>query len=483
MSAQNNNNKLSANKTELRQLFAAGSFHFPGEQLNASEFSAYGHDQAQQFASMSVPGAVARPANTAELQALVRFAGHKGIELVPSGGRTGLCGGAVASRGEIVVSLEKMDKVHRFDPYLPALSVGAGMITARVQQLAAEQGWFFPIDFASAGSSQIGGNVATNAGGIHVLRYGMMRQWVLGLEAVLGNGEVIVTGAGVLKNNVGPDLTHLFVGSEGIFGIVSAVTVRLTRPPGPTSVALLAMPGMEKALEAWQRLQRELPGILAFEVFDNFCLEAVCAHTGAPNPFAQTFPLYGILEFEQAAGVDSSMELLSELQQAGALTDVRLAESSSAKKRFWSYRENVSESLSARHRVHKNDVSIPLTATADFLRQLEGRLTEPQQDGPGIRAAIFGHLGDANLHINLIKPAEMAEAEFRQRCLDLDDSLYRGVQALGGSLSAEHGIGLLKAGHLKLARSPEELRLLREAKRSFDPHGIMNPGKVLPAQD
>ncbi len=463
-------------RTDLEGLLGPGRVHFPGGELTDAELAALRMDRAQGFPGG--PGPVAFPADIAELSALVKFAYKNQVPLVPSGGRTGLCGGACAREGELAVSLLKMDRLLAFDPYVPSLTVQAGMTTHGLQTCARGRGLYFPIDFAAAGSATIGGNVATNAGGIHVVRYGMTRDWVMGLKVVTGTGDVLHLGGPLRKDNTGLDLRQLFIGSEGILGFIAEVTVRLTAAPKGTALFLLAFETPGGALEVLHRAQKAGLCVHAYELFDRASLESVRAHLDLPAPFTEDFALYALLEVEGDA--TGTAEFVATTLDDGVTRDAVSAESSAARSRFWSYREGISESLSMGHVIQKYDVSLPPRSLEGFMRDVHGRLSA---DGRSLRAAIFGHLGDGNLHVNVVAPPSMNEAEFRRACPGLDADILGLVRDAGGSISAEHGIGLLKRSHLHLSRSPGEIALMRELKRLFDPRGILNPGKVLPDED
>ena len=459
---------------QLSAILVSGRVHFPGGELSDPELISFRRDSAQQFSA--VPGGVAFPGTVEELSALVAFAAANSLPLVPSGGRTGLCGGAVAAPGELAVSLSRMTKRLAFDPYLPALTFEAGVTTREVQTAATERGLYFPIDFSAAGSASIGGNVATNAGGIHVIRYGMLREWILGLTVVTGTGEVLRLNGPLRKDNTGLDLRALFIGSEGILGFVAEVVVRLTTPPGQTALFLLSLADLSGALELLRATFARGLCVHAFEVLDQRSLAAVQKHLDLPAPFQTPRPYVGVLELDVADPAGIQAFVMTQLE-AGVLADAQQAESSAARDRFWQYREGISESLSMLHRVHKNDVSLPLSRVEGFVSTTHATV---QQLGRGIALAVFGHLGDGNLHLNLICPPELPEAEFRELCVDLDGRICESVESNGGSISAEHGIGLLKRARLHHSRSPGEIALMRSIKRTFDPAGIMNPGKVLP---
>jgi FAD/FMN-containing dehydrogenase len=399
------------------------------------------------------------PESTAQVQEIVRLCRTERIPLVPSGGRTGYAGGAVA-RGGLVLSLEKMDKLLAVHPEVPALHVQAGMITENVQKEAESLGLFFPVDFAAAGSSQVGGNIATNAGGIRVIRYGMMRQHVLGLTVVTGAGETLRLMSSVRKDNTGPDLKQWFIGSEGIFGIITEAMLSLERPMREPVTALTGLSTFEDVIDLLRRARREVE-LSAFECFDRRSLEAVRAHTGLPEPLEQS-PWYALLEWE-------SQEKEPDLGTA----PIAVARSSAHAEQMWKYREAVSESISM-HTLYKNDISIPPQAMSQYIQTMK-----EEAASAGLDIAIFGHAGDGNLHVNLICPHGLSADEFQLRARAFTAKSYDYIQAAQGSISAEHGIGLLKRADFLEHATDEKIELLRKMKAVLDPDGIMNPGKVI----
>jgi FAD/FMN-containing dehydrogenase len=421
------------------------------------------------------PRCVVRPACTAEVQAIVRLAAARGIALVPSGGRTGLSGGAVASRGEVVVALERMNRLLGFDDVERTLTVEAGMITAQVQEHAQGRGLYYGVDFASAGSSQIGGNIATNAGGIKVIRYGMTRAQVLGLEVVDGRGEVMQLNRGLAKNNTGPDLRHLFIGSEGILGIVTAATLQLVDPPRAPEVMLLAVPAFVSIVEVLRVFASGLT-LLAFEFFGHNGLERVLERHGRRAPLATAAPFYVLLEFEggEAGSRDRATALFERCVTAGWVLDGVLAESLRQSRELWFLRESMSETLS-RWEPYKNDIGLRISTLPVFVARAQ---TLVERAYAGLEVVWYGHVGDGNLHLNVLKPDAMPAPEFRSLCARVTRDIAALVREVGGSVSAEHGVGLLKKDILEFTRSRAEIEALRQIKRVFDPAGILNPGKV-----
>ncbi len=440
------------------------------DRIDRAELQSWGEDRTQGL--RGAPGAVALPRTIEEIQEIINYCRKHKIAIVPSGGRTGLAAGAVANQGELVLSLSRMNRLLEFDPYLPALRAEAGRLTAQLQQDAADQNYVFPLDLASAGSSMLGGNLAANAGGIRVIAYGSLRDYVSGLVVVTGAGDIIRFPGEILKNNTGYDLKQLFLGSEGTLGLIVEATVRLAAPPGQARTALAAQDSLAQSLALLAHLRRSGLRLLAFEFFDQSALTAVCRHLQIPPPFAESWPCYSLLEWDAAAGADGNEALEQAIEQDLA-ADLQIATTSAAQKRFWSYREAISESLSMEYSVHKHDLSAPLARLPDFVRQSAAALV----DLP-VTPVYFGHAGDGNIHLNLIKAETLSESQFQQMRPELDQRIFELIRQAGGSISAEHGIGLLKRESLPLSRSPVEIAAMRGIKALFDPDGIMNPGKI-----
>jgi FAD/FMN-containing dehydrogenase len=432
------------------------------------------------------PGAVVRPADVGQVQAVVRACALHGVGIVPSGGRTGLTGAATATSGEVVLSLDRMRKVLAVDPVGRTLQCEAGVTVESVAAAAAEHGLLYPVDFAAKGSAQIGGTIATNAGGVRVIRYGSTRSWVMGMKVVLASGEVIDVGGALVKDNTGYDLRQLFIGAEGTLGIVVEATLRLCAPPAGAVVALCAAPADGAVLDVFTRVGRSGLTLAAFECFDRGCLRHVLAHRGraGTGPFAEPSPQHVLIEIETPGATDASheatvdvlAEVLAGAQEAGEITDAVLAGTPAQARDLWALREDTSESLHS-HTPHKSDVTLPVAKIANFLSIWR---TEVASALPECEAVVFGHVGDGNLHLNILRPANLELPTFVERCHAFNDRTYGLVRDFGGSISAEHGIGLLKRDYLHFTRSPTEIQLMRAVKSAFDPTGLLNPGKLLP---
>jgi len=434
----------------------------------------YGRDWTRAYEP--APSAIVLPRTVEELQAIVRWAADEGVALVPSGGRSGLSGGAVAAKGELVVALDRMNGIEDFNATERTVRCGAGVVTAALQEFAEERGLFYPVDFASSGSSQIGGNIATNAGGIKVIRYGMTRDWVVGLKVVTGTGEVLDLNRGLIKNNAGYDLRHLFIGSEGALGFIVEATMRLTSPPGNTSVMVLGtpdMPSIMKVLDAF----RDAVSLEAFEFFSDAALEKVTSHTDLSRPLGQPSNYYALLEFSRPddAAEERAMACFEHCVEQGWVEDGVISQSLSQAKALWRLREDISETI-ARWTPYKNDISSTVSKVPELLTQVEAVV---DADYPDFEIIWYGHIGDGNVHLNILKPDAMAIDEFQARCGKVSEGVFDVVERLGGSISAEHGVGLLKKPYLRYSRSESEIALMGQLKRVFDPAGIMNPGKML----
>ena len=435
----------------------------------------FSHGRDWTKAHAPTPLAVVFPRTAAEVQAVVKLANTLEFAIVPSGGRTGLSGGAVAANGEVVVSFDYMSHISDFDPIDRTVVCQAGVITEQLQDFAEERGLFYPVDFASAGSSQIGGNIATNAGGIKVIRYGMTRDWVAGLKVVTGNGDMLELNRGLLKNNAGYDLRQLFIGAEGTLGLIVEATMQLTRAPKNLTAFVLGVEDFSGIMNLFNRFQAEMD-LTAFEFFSEQALQKVVAHSNVPRPFESTCPYYALLEFEclNDEVEAQAMALFEACVEEGWVTDGVMSQSLEQLKNLWRLREDISETIS-KWTPYKNDISTIISRVPDFLEAVE-TLVDAQY--PDFEIIWFGHIGDGNLHLNILKPDDMDKDEFFAKCATVSTGVFEIVAKYGGSVSAEHGVGLLKKAYLPYSRSETEIALMRQVKQVFDPKGIMNPGKI-----
>ncbi|MFT7286562.1 MAG: FAD/FMN-containing dehydrogenase [Halieaceae bacterium] len=424
------------------------------------------------------PCAVVLPGSIEAVQAVVRWAREEQVALVPSGGRSGLSAGAVATRGELVVALDRLNLISDFDATDRSVRCGAGVLTAQLHAFAEEQNLFYPVDFASSGSSQIGGNIATNAGGIKVIRYGMTRDWVAGLKVVTGSGELLDLNRGLLKNNAGYDLRHLMIGSEGTLGIIVEATMRLAPPPPARAVMVLGVPDMSSVMQVLHAF-RDSVVLDAFEFFSELALAKVVEHQGLQRPFATASNYYALLEFETPGDEAelAAMACFERCVEAGWVDDGVLSQSLAQARALWRLREDISETIS-RWTPYKNDISTTVSRVPDFLAEVEAIVSAHY---PDFEIVWFGHIGDGNVHLNILKPDPMPMEEFQAHCGRVSEDVFAAVARHEGSISAEHGVGLLKKPYLHFSRSEAEISIMAQLKRVFDPAGIMNPGKVLDA--
>ncbi|HET9049854.1 MAG TPA: FAD-binding oxidoreductase [Chiayiivirga sp.] len=439
---------------------------------DASDLAYYGRDWTRRWTP--APLAIALPASLDEVQAVVRWAHARSIAIVPSGGRTGLSGGAVAARGELVLSLERMNRVLAFDAHDRILTVQAGMTLEAVHTAAREHGLIYPVDFAARGSCSIGGNIATNAGGIRVIRYGNTRNWIAGLTVVTGSGDVLQLNRGLVKNSSGYDLRQLMIGSEGTLGIVVEAMLWLTDPPPASNVMLLALPSFETLMQVFAHLRARL-SLSAFEFLTDVALKHVVSH-GAQAPFAETWPFYVVTEFDAESPVqqEAALSAFEVLLEQGLVCDGVIAQSEAQAAALWRLREGITESL-ARHLPYKNDIAVRIGAMPAFLAEAQTLLAQAY---PQFEVVWFGHIGDGNLHINVLKPATMDNADFVHECGRVTELLAELLHRHGGSISAEHGIGLVKKPYLQCTRSDTEIALMRAIRQAMDPAGILNPHKL-----
>lgn len=435
----------------------------------------YGQDCTRYF--NPAPSAVIFARNISQLTEIVRYANDERLALVPSGGRTGLSGGAVACNGEIVISFDRMNRILSFNAIDQTVTLEAGVITRTLQDYARKKDLYYPVDFASSGSSQIGGNIATNAGGIKVLRYGLSRDWVAGIKVITGAGQCLDLNHALVKNATGYDLRHLFIGSEGTLGLVVEATLRLTSLPKSLAVVLLAVPAMTDTISILEEYKRKVT-LTAFEFFSDSALSHVVNRLGISRPFVNTSANYVLLEYESdPVSVEAAIQAFESSMQAGWAVDGVLAQSEQQNANLWRYREAISESLTP-FSPYKNDISVRVSQVPEFLSKVERIVND---SCPDFEVVWFGHIGDGNLHLNILKPEAWETGDFRLECESVSQQVLGIVAEFNGSISAEHGVGLLKKEHLSFSRSKEEIELMRSLKLVFDPNGIMNPGKLLPA--
>lgn len=422
------------------------------------------------------PLAIVFPKSTAEVAELVKAANELEFTIVPSGGRTGLSAGAVAANGEVVIALDRMNTISDFNAIDRTVRCGAGVITEQLQDYAEEQGLFYPVDFASAGSSQIGGNIGTNAGGIKVIKYGMTRDWVAGMKVVTGKGDILELNKDLVKNNTGYDLRQLFIGGEGTLGIVTEATMRLDRAPKDLSVLVLGVPEFEAIMDVLHAFQNKLD-LTAFEFFSDKAMRKVLARGDVPAPFETQAEYYALLEFEAENEelVNSAMEVFEYCVEQGWVLDGVISQSETQAQNLWRLREDISETI-AEWTPYKNDISVVVSKVPPFLREIEEVVN---REYPDFEIIWFGHIGDGNLHLNILKPEGLAKEEFFEKCAKVSTWVFEIVEKYQGSVSAEHGVGMTKKPYLQYTRSEVEIEYMRAMKRVFDPKNVMNPGKVI----
>ena len=418
------------------------------------------------------PSVIVFPETIEQVQELVGYAISEGLKLVPSGGRTGLSGGAVASNSEVVVSFDRMNKILDYSAKDRIVTCQPGLVTANLQAFARDQGLYYPVDFASSGSSQIGGNVATNAGGIKVIRYGLTRDWVAGMKVVTGTGALLDCNAGLVKNATGYDFRHLLVGSEGTLGLMCELDMRLAPMPEPQSVMVVGVPQVADLLNILHAFSDQIT-LSAFEFFSDLALTKVQAHRDLPAPLAESVAYYALLEFDQSS-LPLAEEVFARCMDAGWLVDGVVSQSEAQAKSLWQLREGISESL-ASYTPYKNDLSVRISEVPEFLADVDRYVSESY---PEFEVCWYGHIGDGNLHLNILRPKDMSVEEFFKHGHGMSPKIFEIVASRRGSISAEHGVGLLKKDYLRYSRSELEVSIMRQIKKVFDPHGIMNPGKI-----
>ncbi|MCB1171946.1 MAG: FAD-binding oxidoreductase [Leptospiraceae bacterium] len=465
------------------------------------EFLELGSDRSR----LRSPGhqAVIEAASTNEVAAIVRLALQNNQPLRIAGGRTGLVGGAIAGQDEIVVSLKRMDHILGYDSNLNALELEAGVITAHAETRARELGMRFPIDLAASGSSQVGGNIATHAGGNRVVYNGLLRHYIVGLTVVTGTGEILELNETVLKNNTGYPLLQLFIGSEGTLGVITKARIRLTPGPRDLKTALFALNHPQAAFDVLHLFENAGVPLQAFEFFDELACQLVCSHLSIKPPFvlhqgaaadqSQPAGAYVLVEWDGAeVHSDQMMSVFEQIEASFPGLPGRLADNSRDRADLWRYRESISESISMEFLAAKNDISIPLDMIPEFIANLGNwvaaivqqtkSVDDTDLDMPDLQATVIGHLADGTLHINLLGPAVRSQPDqnriiaFQQAAKSINEKVYNYIYRNGGSISAEHGIGILKREALMQFHDAATMQYMRAIKQVFDPGGILNPG-------
>ena len=423
---------------------------------------------------------VVRPGSTAEVAAVVRACAAAGAAIVPQGGNTGLCGGATPTGGEVVVALTRMNRIRALDADNNSITVEAGCTLHAVQEAARDADRLFPLSLAAEGSATIGGNLSTNAGGVQVLRYGNARELTLGLEVVLADGRVWDGLRGLRKDNTGYDLKHLFIGAEGTLGLVTAATLKLFPRPRACATAWAAVADPAAAVALLGRL-RDAAGdnVTAFEIVGRTALDLVLRHIPQARDPLPGRPSWQVLVELSGTAAELAATLERVLHEAAAeslVADAAIAASQAQAAAFWALRENVSEAQKIEGVSIKHDIAVPVSRIAEFIARADAALA---QAFPGVRVVCFGHIGDGNLHYNQSKADAESNAEFIARTEAVNRVVHDLVHELGGSISAEHGLGQLKREEILRYKSAAEMDLMRAVKRALDPRGLFNPGKVL----
>ncbi len=424
--------------------------------------ASYELDATGRFSGSSL--LVVRPGSIDEVADVLVVCARAGAAVVPQGGHTGMVGGGTPRDGEVVLSLGRLLELGEIDRAASQVTVGAGVTLERLQRHAAAAGFDFPLDHGARSAATVGGMVATDAGGHLALRYGTMRALTAGVEAVLPDGRVVTRLGGLLKDNAGLDLPSLLVGSEGILAVITRARVRLVPARRHRATALFAVPDLDAALAALERLRAEAPSLEALDYFEEGGLRRVCERLGVLPPFPRWYPVY--LVAECADNADPSAQFLS---VAELVEESAIATDDVGRKALWRFREAHNETVRSLGVPLKLDVSVPIGALAAFERDVRGLVADLEG---GAELILYGHLGDGNVHVNVIGAGESADV--------LEDLILRAAADRGGSISAEHGVGLAKTRWLGLCRSDTEISLMREIKGVFDPGGTLNPGRVLP---
>ncbi len=422
-----------------------------------------------------LPAALVRPASTDEIAAVLRICHAAGQPVVPHGGLTGLVDGASTRPNEIALSLERMNRIEEIDTESRTMTVGAGVLLQVVQEEAERKGMFFPLDLGARGSATIGGNVSTNAGGNRVIRYGMMRDQILGMEAVLADGTIVSSMNKIIKNNTGYDLKHLFIGAEGTLGVVSRLILRLRPHPVSQDMAFVAVNTFGEVTALLNHMDRSLGGTLsAFEVLwqDYYKLVTSPPALSSP-PLAQNYNYYILIEAmggDQARDAERFVEVLSSALEEGLVADAVVAQNQGERNAMWEIRDDVAQVMQNAP-IFTFDISVSLNHMESYVEEMQQSL---RTQWPDNTCMIFGHLGDGNLHV-IVGVGDGSDTAKRS----VEEIVYKGLSARGGSISAEHGIGLQKKKYLSWSRSEEEIALMKAIKQAVDPGNILNPGKIL----
>jgi FAD/FMN-containing dehydrogenase len=451
------------------------SQYFDNSQIRVDQESCnfYGKDWTTAY--KPDPSLIVFPHTTEQVQNIIHLANEHNFALVPSGGRTGYSGGAVASAKEVVVSIEQMHQIKDIDLTDRLLSCQSGCVLQTVQETASDNNLYYPIDIASKGSCQIGGNVSTNAGGNHVIKYGMTRNWVAGMTVVTANGDLLCLDRNLFKDNSGYDLKQLFIGSEGTLGIITDVTLKLTQPPTNPQVLLLGLNDLGKILDAI-KIFRSYIDLLAFEFFSHDAVQKVIEHHHLDLPLETAYPFYVLLEYDNVTNFaeQNALNAFDACLKDGIVNDGTASQSEEQRHQLWHYREYISESIVQYH-PFKCDLSVKPSDIPKFIHEIQIMLDQKYAD---YKAIWFGHISDGNIHLNLLKPENMSPQQHHNSFEKIGYSIYEVLKKYRGSISAEHGIGLLKKPYLHYTLSELEIQYMKNIKKMWDSKNILNPTKI-----
>uniref|UniRef100_A0A060T7G3 D-2-hydroxyglutarate dehydrogenase, mitochondrial n=1 Tax=Blastobotrys adeninivorans TaxID=409370 RepID=A0A060T7G3_BLAAD len=426
---------------------------------------------------------VLRPKTAEQVSSILKYCNERKLAVVPQGGNTGLVGGSIPVFDEIVLSTAGLNKIQSFDPVSGVLVADAGVILENADQFLRDKGYIFPLDLGAKGSCHIGGNLATNAGGLRLLRYGSLHGSVLGLEAVLADGTIVKSLSPLRKDNTGYDLKQLFIGSEGTLGVITGVSILCPPKPSAVNVAFLGVESFEKVQETFGLARKELSEILsAFECVDSKALSIVSHHREMDIPLDEQYPFYVLIETSGSNKDHDDEKLNTFLENAmeqGAVLNGTVAMDEGQAADLWAWREMVPEALSKTGGVYKYDVSIPLPQLYDLVVDIRARLNDAGVIGetdeyPVIDAVGYGHIGDGNLHLNVVVRRYTKEIEGL-----LEPFIYEWVQNVGGSISAEHGLGFAKKNYIQYSKDEGMIKIMKDLKNHYDPNGILNPYKYM----
>ena len=446
---------------------------------NSNEMGPYLHEE--RGLAIGHADLVARPANVSEVSSVVKLCAREKIPIIPVGGSTGLVGGTLA-HGGLVLATDRLNRIIEVDPINKTITAECGCILANLQTKAAEHNCLFPLSLGAEGSCRIGGNISTNAGGINVLRYGNVRNLVLGLEVVLPSGE-IWNGLNTLrKDNTGYDLKQLFIGAEGTLGIITKATLKLFPAPKMSATVLAALPDLSSILKLFRTTQDHCgEHLTAFELIPRIGIELTVTHMeGILDPFNHKYPFYALIELtssQMRQGLHETIEtVMSKAVEEGIVIDAVFAKSESQSNALWRIREEIPAAQSREGGSIKHDVSVPVSKTVEFISKATSLVSKLI---PNIRPCPFGHIGDGNIHYNLTQPRNMDKETFINKTSEVNRLIHDLVTNMGGSISAEHGIGSFKLQELAHYAEAQKVNLMRTLKEAIDPRGIMNPGKII----